>query len=611
MRPVSINNRKMVCRLISFLLTLHLAVVCTAIAATGKDEFNYSGAPFTISNIKEHIIPIDMDGDGLKDLLCSKESTISIYFQKKDDDISKAFNFSRPDISIDLPGNAVGWDIDYNAAKKADDTDRSKRLMVIIDGKSVMVWPFKKGSVGEPSTLIDNLPGYLPKGAYPLNFIRDINSDGLNDIILPGNGKLYIYLQDENGGYNNNIFINTGMDMVSTLSAPSDIAGNVGQTISIPAMNIRDINNDGRNDLISTVDKLTEVFLGSKDGGFPSDPSFRYDLTSMTAPPKKFNLDTLDFSNILSALPMGTQQYMQDLDGDKIEDLLLLDNGKITVFNGTSNGIDLEKPRQILKSSGNVLAAFAAVTRDKAKNSSRKDAIATFLSDNQDETRPKDLILIRLPEISVGDFFQWFVFSKDLDVDFFIYKNLGKAFEKRPGRKITLTVKMPSALKLFTFFNDLDNREQNPSNIVVVSANLSKTRTENHDRLVLRDNTIQGFRLNESRDITQLSEDHFNEIIDLMNRLGFVINEDHYVMDMEKMLQNLPELGNFNLLELKDKQPDFKIELTPYLDNTNKDTKAAEQGISAVDLNGDSLDDIFLFTDRDDNNISGTLFLSR
>lgn len=611
MRPVSTYNRKMACRLISFLLTLHLAWVCTAIAETVKDEFKYSGAPFNISNIKEHIIPIDMDGDGLKDLLCSKESSISIYFQKKGDDISKVFNFSRPDISIDLPGNAVGWDIDYNAAKKADDTDKSKRLMAIIEGKSVMAWPFKKDSVGEPSTLIDNLPGYLPKGAYPLNFIRDINSDGLNDIILPGNGKLHIYLQDENGGYHNNTFINTSMDMVSALSAPLNITGNVGQSISIPAMNIRDINNDGRNDLISTVDKLTEVFLGLPDGGFPSDPSFRFDLTSMTAPPKKFNLDTLDFSNILSALPIGPQQYMQDLDGDKIEDLLLLDNGKITVFNGTSNGIDLEKPRQILKSSGNVLAAFAAVTRDKEKNSSGKDALATFLSDNQDETRPKDLVLIRLPDISVGDIFQWFVFSKDLDVDFFIYKNLGREFVKRPGRKITLTVKMPSALKLFSFFNDLDNREQNPSNITVVPANLGKTENNKNDRLVLRDNTIQGFRLNDSRNIDQLSEEQFNEIIDLMNRLGFVINEDHYVIDMEKMMKNLPELGNFNLLELKDKQPVFKIELLPYLNNPHKDTKAAEQGIAAVDLNSDSLDDIFLFTDRDNNNISGTLFISR
>ncbi|NLD37171.1 MAG: VCBS repeat-containing protein [Desulfatiglans sp.] len=611
MRPVSTYNRKMACRLISFLLTLQLAWVCTAIAETVKDEFNFSGAPFTILNIKEHIIPIDMDGDGLKDLLCSKESSISIYFQKKDDDISKVFNFSRPDISIDMPGNAVGWDIDYKAAKKADDTDRSKRLMVIIEGKSVMAWPFKRDSVGEPSTLIDNLPGYLPKGAYPLNFIRDINSDGLNDIILPGNGKLHIYLQDENGDYHNNTFINTSMNMASILSVQSNIAGNVGQSISIPSMNIRDINNDGRNDLISTVDKLTEIFLGLPDGGFPSDPSFRYDLTTMTAPPKKFNLDTLDFSNILSALPIGPQQYMQDLDGDKIEDLLLLDNGKITVFNGTSMGIDLEKPRQILKSSGNVLVAFAAVTRDKAKNSSGKDALATFLSDNQDETRPKDLVLIRLPDISVGDIFQWFVFSKDLDVDFFIYKNLGKEFEKRPGRKITLTVKMPSALKLFSFFNDLDNREQNPSNITVVPANLGKTENKKNDRLVLRDNTIQGFRLNDSRNIDQLSEKQFNEIIDLMNRLGFVINEDHYVIDMEKMMKNLPELGNFNLLELKDKQPVFKIELLPYLNNPHKDTKAAEQGIAAVDLNSDSLDDIFLFTDRDNNNISGTLFISR
>ena len=56
----------------------------TVNAKEQNTSFNYDALPFHLSNIKEHIIPIDMDGDGLKDLLCSNEFSISIYFQQKE-----------------------------------------------------------------------------------------------------------------------------------------------------------------------------------------------------------------------------------------------------------------------------------------------------------------------------------------------------------------------------------------------------------------------------------------------------------------------------------------------------------------------------------------------
>lgn len=608
MRFIPIYNLKIRFRILIILFSIFLTVALSSNAETQKAEFNYDALPFTLTNIKEHIIPIDMDGDGLKDLLCSKDSSISIYFQQKEGNSQGNFNFSKPDISIELPGDSVGWDVDYASAKQSGDT--GKRLVAIVERTSVMAWSIQNRILSDPAILLEDLPGYLPKGAYPLRFIRDVNADGLTDIILPGNGKLHIYLQDEKGTYKGNIYINTNMGISGVITTSSKIKQKVGQSITIPAMTIRDVNNDGRNDVISKVDKITEVFLGKTDGSFPSEPSYRIDLDSMASPPIKFNWDTFDFSNIFSAISTGPQQYLQDLDGDKIEDLLLLDNGKITVYSGTSTGMDLEKPRQILKSSGNVLFAFVAVTQDKDKNKSIKDAIITFVKENQDETRPKDLILIRLQDLSVGDIFTWLVFSKDLDIDFFIYKNQGKAFEKRPGRKITLTMKLPSALKLYNYMNDMEYSESNSPNIKIVRANISKTQPSK-DRLLLRDNIIQGFQIQDDIQVDQLGGNQFNEIIKLFDRLGFTIKEDHYIMDVDKMMKNLPELGNFELLAVKDEEPEFTIDITPYLNNTIRDITSVEQGISAVDLNGDNLDDIFLFTDRDETSVSGTLFLSR
>ena len=381
--------------------------------------------------------------------------------------------------------------MDYPAAlKQPGGTHTGKRLIAIVEGKYLNAWSIHNRSLSKPVRLLEGLPGKLPKGSYLLRFIRDINSDGLTDIIVPGNGKLHIYLQDDKGKYKGNILINTRMGINSALTTPLNSTGKVGQSIRIPAMTIRDVNNDQLNDVISTVDKITEVFLGKPGGTFPDEPSYRIDLDEMIPPPKEFDFDSLDFSNILSAVSFPPIQRLQDLDGDKIEDLLLHDNGKITVYKGTPDGIDLEKPRQILKSSGNVLVVFAAATQEKDKNKPPKNA-STFTKEKKDETRPKDLILVRLQEISVSDIFTWLAFSKDIDVDYFIYKNQGKEFEKRPSRKITVTIKLPSVLKLMSYVNNLINSDQKPANIMVTGADLSKTQTRT-DRLVLRDNTIQG-----------------------------------------------------------------------------------------------------------------------
>jgi hypothetical protein len=610
MRYLQINRLSTVIRTLFILFSIYIAGVFTIYAATENAEFNYDAIPFSLKDIKEHITPVDMDGDGLKDLICSKESTISIYFQNKNGTNSGVFNFNRPDISLELPGDAVGWDVDYPSAKQTDNAITGKRILAIMEGKSIIAWSFQNRKISGPVSLLKDLPGFLPKGAYPLNFIRDVNADKLNDIVLPGSGKLHIYLQDGNGSYKGNIFINTSMIINSALTTPLNIAGKVGESIIIPAMTIRDVNNDKRNDVISTDDKITEVFLGLADGSFTVEPSYRIDLDTMTEPQKELDWDTFDFSNILSAISTGPQQSLQDLDGDKIEDLLLLSNGKISVYGGTSTGMDLSKPLQILKSSGNVIAAFVAVTPDKDKNRSSKDEMVKFIKDNQDDAKPKDLVLIRLPELSVGDIFTWLVFSKDLDIDFYIYKNQGKAFEKRPGRKITLTLKMPSALKLFTYFNDQKDLIQKPLGLKVIRANIGKSETLK-DRLLLKDNTIQGFKIEDDIQIDKMDENQFNEIINLFERLGFTINEDHYILDVDKMMKNLPELGNFELLSLKDKQPVFKIDINKYLTNTINGAKANGESISAVDINGDSRDDIFLFTDRDDEKVFGTLFLSR
>ena len=96
--------------------------------------------------------------------------------------------------------------------------------------------------------------------------------------------------------------------------------------------------------------------------------------------------------------------------------------------------------------------------------------------------------------------------------------------------------------------------------------------------------------------------------------MGVKKDKDHYFIDIEKIIEKLPDLiPTLNIDQeplLKNKQPDFSIDITPYINNSDEE-KEVKLDIVPVNLNGDDRDDIFLFTFRDENSVTGTLFLSQ
>ena len=95
---------------------------------------------------------------------------------------------------------------------------------------------------------------------------------------------------------------------------------------------------------------------------------------------------------------------MEDVDGDGIDDLLVREGGKVSLFGGTVGGMNFTQPRQVLRSGGNVLS--------------------TFLRDENDDGL-KDLWLWRVENISVADIFVWLAFSGSIAIEAFIYPNDG------------------------------------------------------------------------------------------------------------------------------------------------------------------------------------------
>ncbi len=585
------NNKFKICLWIISLLIVSIS--SDLYASDSNTDFSYKALPFTLNSIKERIMSVDMDGDGLLDFVCSNEKEIRVYFNHASDkDMTEIFNFSRPDLFMLLPGNAVGWNVDCITGKKAINENCPKQLTAVVDGKSVIAWQVKNRKFTEPVTILDGLSGYLPKGAYLLNFIRDINKDGYTDIILPGYRKLHIFLQDDKGNYNGNITIDSAIGVNSSLGISLDLEARAGQRLIIPALNLRDVNNDGHNDLISEVDEVTDVFLGREDESFSLEPSYSIDLNKLLGPPKDVSMEEMDFSNIMANASLGRQQIISDINEDKIEDLILLNEGKVTIYNGTSDGIDFSRPGQVLKSSGNVIAAFVTKELNFDKGS-----------------RSNDLVLVRVQDISLGDILSMFIIKKDINIEGFIYKNKGNVFEKRPARKITLTIKIPSIIKIIDLVKELEKMETNSGNTSLVKASLQDNH-KNTDRVLFKNDAIQ-FYLGE-HEKEELNEDQISKFLDFISEYGISRDKDHFTIDAEKLLKNIPELEKVGpAYEIKDKKAVFNIDVTPYIKNTRDNKRSVKSNIAAIDLNGDKCDDIILFTDRDETSVYGTMFISQ
>lgn len=523
----------------------------------------YRQIPFVLPADVEQVLVADADGDGNRELLAVTGTELRIYFQTDDE-----FNFSSGFQSISLPGDAVGWDLSYGYG------DQNLAIVALVDGREVFLWRIQDQTVSEPETVMSGLNGFLTKGVNRLHFSRDINDDGRDDLIIPGAGVLQLYIGNGDGSYQPGITVQTEVRMRTVLT-PGQLERETGQSMTIPLMELRDINADGASDLVSRTDEQLDVFLAEPGAGqyFSSAPSYSIDIAAIEARLGEFDFDRLDFSNLTGILAITHEELLEDVDGDGIDDLLLREGGKVSLFAGNSRGMDLEQPRQVLRSGGNVLSVFLF---------------------DEDEDGLKDLWLWRVETISVGDVFLWLALSGSIAVEAFIYPNQGQSFSRRPNRKITVELKFPSALRLASEAMSIareareSSEQPTPPN---VTANVDDS-MEREDLLVLAGNQLDVF-LNSVIPVTRTDP--------FLDGLGYTRERDEYEIDIRDVIDNASINGDADLESVSGRNPDSRLTI---------DGEINSGDVIPIELNGDGLDDIFVFTRRDRVQVRGILLLS-
>lgn len=527
----------------------------------------FSETKFSLPATAEKILVADFNGDELNDLLLVTEDKLRVYFQR-----SSGFDFEKGFAEIDFTGSAVGWDLSDNYHSGG------VSLLALVDGSEVQEWHAVGEELVGPEKIISGINGYLSKGLSRLHFSRDINGDGLEDLIIPGAGQLQIYV-NAGSGYQTPLAIQSDFRIRTNLDS-SQLERRIGQAVSIPLMELRDVNSDNAADLISRTAETLDVFLANPNEAayFDATPSYSLNISEIEERIGEFDIDNLDFSNLTGVLALTHEELLEDVDGDGVDDLLLREGSKVSVFGGTVDGMSFEQPRQVLRSGGNVLS--------------------TFLYDENDDGL-KDLWLWRVEPISVSDIFVWLALSGSIAIEAFIYPNEGERFSRRPSRKLTVDLKFPSVIRLSSSFRNIDE-ELSAANTadypISTAGNFDREQSDGEpaqaDLLALIDNQLTVF-------LDSIEPQAENT--EFLGALGYSRERDSYEIDIREIIENALATLDQSRSSIDQLSADLTIPLS---------LTAAVSDIVTADINNDGSDDIFVFEAEISGQITGLLLLS-
>jgi hypothetical protein len=525
---------------------------------------DYRQQAFRLPAMTESLVVADMNADGLMDLLSVVEQSIRIYFQS-----AQGFNFEQQFQEIRFDANAVGWDL----STRFSSTD-STALIALIDGRELLAWEFDGANPPQSRQIESNLPGFLSRGINRLHFARDINGDEADDLIIPGAGQLHLLINNGDNSFQPPLSIQSEMRLRSALNNDR-FNRSAGQAISIPQLELRDVNADSHDDLVSRTEERLDVFLADPIGSawFPPRASYSLDIAAIEAELGELDIDNLDFSNLTGVLALTHEEILEDVDGDGIADLLLREGGKVSLFGGHSQGMNFEQPRQVLRSGGNVLT--------------------TFLYD-ENEDGLKDLWLWRVEPVSVGDVFVWLALSGSIAIEAFIYPNDGQRFARRPARRITVDLRFPSVMRLANAYEELNRSTDAVAPGEIPPNRLAEVDGDNSagDLLVL---------LQQRLDIFLNSIEPEEEQQDFLGPLGYSRQRDNYEIDIRQIIEDVDVRNNPRLAAVAERSADLSIPL---------DESVSNGDVIPARLNQDAVDDIFVFTGFDASHIRGLLLLS-
>jgi hypothetical protein len=322
-----------------------------------------------------------------------------------------------PGFRIQLQGESVLWTI-------ADlDGDGGEEVVVLLEGRELrrIVRGAERLEYGAP--ILSEVGALPPRGLLASSFVRDVNGDGRNDLVLPLGVRVRILLGTPEGfrpGPNLGAIARLALEA----GGGENLLDRVEREYSIPALDPEDSTGDGLADLVVGEGMLLHQFVATA-AGLPEQPTRTLDMDPFRMDPDELDIDLGNLSRLVRTFVV---EEWADLDGDGAQDLIVLGDGKIRVYPGSRGGIDPAKPGKTMKVDGNPFYVAAA---------------------RMDEDAHPDLVVVRIEDIGIGKLLRAALFSWSIKFDFLVYRGTGTgSFASRPLYDRTVVVKGGSILAM-------------------------------------------------------------------------------------------------------------------------------------------------------------------
>jgi hypothetical protein len=353
----------------------------------------------------------DMDGDRDLDLVRVDGAGLAIFALGQ-----KGRYPNAPTALLEWPDGRTAWTV--------EDMDGSgaHRVLLLTEDGTVSRHDFN-GETFEPAVPLVEGEVFLPPGITAMEFSRDVNGDGLPDLVLPTRSAHHVYLAND-GGFDEPLVIDFDLSITLSAGSPGQLGARVGRQVAVPRFRMQDLDGDGQHDLISHTRAMVTVHLAGPEG-LSTEPNWTMNLVALRAElPQR---QGLDFDDLLANMEDNVSWELLDLDGEAPRDLIVVLGSQFRVYLGGSHTGPRETADQVLKASGKVLGWFVRQVRD--------DALP-------------DLQIVRGPHVSLGRMLRYLIVPGKLDFDIFTYTNAQGKFSRKPTQRSQVSVKIPRLLPL-------------------------------------------------------------------------------------------------------------------------------------------------------------------
>jgi Ca2+-binding RTX toxin-like protein len=355
----------------------------------------------------------DINGDNIDDLILGQydgntrikyhvisgksatwQSSINVSQLENSDDLLFIGNQANSDLLGD-ESYTIGENDNYSSYNLL--TDKGKLYAVISNPENGLQFPVDLSNLNGENGFVINIGGNERPILNHYSYYLDFNNDNNQDISFHANGKQYVIFSQLTGWQpainvseldGSNGFVITNGDQLLPLGSLSTIT-------------IGDLNKDGKQDLTF---HETNYNL---DGSVIDGPSKMYiSLSQETGWDAEIDLSELDGQN---GFVINTQRYTniistdQDINGDKINDLVLNDSQNAYVIFGKSASWDAEIDLANLGDNGFVIDIkdlpedYYEISVEKVNNDNISDLWINLLSSNDNSG---DYILFGSPDIT-------------------------------------------------------------------------------------------------------------------------------------------------------------------------------------------------------------------